>query len=184
MMKKLIALALFAVAPVTLVAQELNYSFVEGGYYRTDISGLPDADGWGVGASAALGSNFHMFGNWSNQEFDHSSVDFDSYRVGFGYRHGLSDRTDLVARLSYERVDFGYGIDAEGYTAEVGLRASLAPKFEGSIFAGYADGKDASGDFFARVGAQYKFSSRWGLSADATFEDSVNTIFVGPRFSF
>ena len=55
MKKILTVLAVLAAAPLSLAAQELNYNFIEAGRYRTEISGLPNADGAGVAASAALG---------------------------------------------------------------------------------------------------------------------------------
>lgn len=184
MKKTLIVIALLAAAPLGLKAQELSYSYLEAGYYHSSLSGAPDADGWGLGGSAALGSNFHIFGNWSQQELDNTSVDFDRWRVGFGYRHGLSQNLDLVARVAYEKVDFGAGLDADGYSAEVGLRGLMGSKFEGWVMAGYADGNDIDGDFYGRLGGHYKFNRSWGLVAEATFEDGANTVFFGPRFSF
>ena len=185
MKKTLIALALLAAVPFAASASELSYSYLEGGYHRTDLDGGIDADGWGLGGSAAFGdTGFHIFGNWSQQEIDNTSLDFDQWRLGFGYAHGLSDSVDLVGRLAYERIDLGGGFDADGYSAEVGLRAALAPKFEGWIFAGYADSDDVSGDFYGRLGGQFKFNQRWGLVGEFTAQEDANAFFIGPRFSF
>jgi len=185
MKKTLIALAIVAAAPLSLAAQELNYNFIEAGYFRTNLSGgFPNADGWGVGGSVALGSNFQLFGEYSNQELSRTSIDYDQWRIGFGYRHGLSSNADLLARIAYEKVDFGSGFDADGYSAEVGVRGSLAPSFEGWVLAGYSDSSGASGDFYGRLGGQYKFNRQWGISAEARFADGANTFFIGPRLSF
>lgn len=184
MKKSLIALAVLAAVPFGLAAQELNYNFVEAGYLQSNINGAADPDGWGVGASAALGSNFQMFGNWSNQEYQHSGVDFDRWRIGFGYRHGLAANVDLLARMAYEKLDFGYGYDLDGYSAEMGVRAAMGKHFEGWALGGHSDARGGNGDFYGRLGGQYKFNRQWGISAEARFENGMDTVFVGPRLSF
>ena len=49
---------------------------------------------------------------------------------------------------------------------------------------GYADIDRGDGDFYSKLGAQYKFNPMWGIAASATFADDSNEFFVGPRISF
>lgn len=135
----LLALGLTAALPFAASAQSvssLSYNYVEGGYAATDTDS-GDADGFGVNASIAFHPNFHLFGGYQNQEIDDSRVDFDQWRVGVGYNHGISPNADLVTRIAYEKFDFGRGFDADGYSVEVGLRGALLPNLEGYAMAGY-----------------------------------------------
>lgn len=186
MKRSLIALGLLAVLPLAASAAEgLSYNHVEGGYVSTDLKGLPDADGFGVKGSVAFHPNFHVFGDYANQEFDNSNLDFDQWRLGVGYNHTLTARTDLLTRIAYEKVDFGSLGDADGWSVEVGARSALLPALEGYALAGYEDGDETSGDFYGRLGAQYKFNANWGISGDVKLvKGGDRQWFVGPRFSW
>jgi Ax21 family sulfation-dependent quorum factor len=187
MNRSLLAMVLVTAATIPAVnASELSYNYFEAGYARTNLSGLPNSDGWQVGGSVALGSSFHMFGNFSQQEFSVAGrdIDFDQWSVGFGYNHSFSPRADLIARLAYQKVDFGSGFDSEGASFEVGVRGMLGDRFEGWATAGYFDAKRGGGDAFVRLGSQFRFNRTWGLVAEATLVDGENSLFVGPRVTF
>jgi Ax21 family sulfation-dependent quorum factor len=202
MKRSLIALVLLAVLPVAASASDLSYNYVEGGYTR--INGIePKVDGAAINGSIALGSRFHVFGGYEALDFPGSSVsigngttintfdvDVDSWNLGFGYNHSLSNSTDLIARVGYRdsEIDNPFGADGFGfktYSTEVGVRSQLAPSFEGYVYAGYERPEGTGdGDYYGRIGGQYNFNPRWGLVADARFGDGAEQYFVGPRFSF
>ena len=166
MKKSLLALTLLAAAPFAASAAEgVSYNYVEGGYAASKISG-PDADGWAIGGSGAIAPNFHVFGNYNSQKIDNTSVDFDQWRVGGGYNRSISDRTDFVGQLAYEKLDAGAGIKAEGYSAEAGVRSMMTPNIEGYAMLGYQDGDDFDGDAYGRLGAAVKFNQNWGATAE------------------
>lgn len=185
--KTLIALALAAGLPIAAASanERPSYNYVEGGYAATDLKGLPDADGFAVRGSVAFHPNFHVFGDYSNQEFDNSSLDFDEWRLGVGYNHALGDRTDLLTRVAYEKVDLGSGFDADGWSVEAGARSALLPNLEGYALAGYSDGDDVDGDFYGRLGAQWTFNRNWGLAGDVKLlSGGDRQWFIGPRVSW
>jgi len=186
MKRPLIALGLLAVLPLAASAAEgLSYNYVEGGYVATDLKGLPDADGFGVKGSIAFHPNFHLFGDYAHQSFDNTNLDVDQWRLGVGYNHTLTARTDLLTRIAYEKVDAGSIGDADGWSVEVGARSALLPALEGYALAGYEDGDQASGDFYGRLGAQYKFNQNWGISGDVKMaKGGDRQWFVGPRLSW
>ena len=149
-MKKHFALAvLLAAAPFAASAGELSYTFVEAGYARTDIDDLGDGDGFGVNGSLALNDMFHVFGGYSQQQQEESGVevDLDQFRIGLGYNHAASDRTDILLRVAYERAESDVGIvdvgtingEADGYSLEVGARSMLTENLEVSVMGGYTD---------------------------------------------
>lgn len=183
---KLAALALMVAAPLAASAQDarsgLSYNYVQGGYVRTNTDNA-DADGWGLGGSVAVHPNFHLFGNYSTQEVDHVNIDVDQWRLGAGYNRSISDRTDFVGTVAYEKFDAG-SADLEGYSLEAGVRSSLAPAFEGYALAGYEDGDQYDGDFYGRLGGTVKFNPNWGVNADVKIADGDTQWFVGPRFTW
>ena len=186
MKRTLLALTLLAALPFAASAAEgVSYNYVEGGYVATNNNdGVPDADGWGVNGSVAVHPNFHIFGGYTTQKIDNTSIDVDQWQLGAGYNYGLSDKVDLVTRVAYEKLDAGAGAKLDGYSAEVGVRAALAPKFEGYAMAGYGDYEKADGDFYGRLGANVKFNENWGLNGDVKFANGDAQWFVGPRFSW
>lgn len=208
MKRSLIALTLAAALPLAtstaFAADGLNYNYVEGGYAATNLDNDNDdidADGLGLNASVAISPNFHLFGGFTAQESDEFDflgerveTDVNQWRAGVGYNLGIADRTDLVARLAYEKVEVddisvggvNYDIDDgdDGYSAEVGVRSALTPNLEGHALAGYQDFGDDRDDFYARLGAQWKFNPNWGISGDVKLADGGSEWFIGPRFSW
>lgn len=179
------ALAALALASGNAVAADgISYNYVQGGYVATDIDG-GDADGWGLAGSAALTDNFHLFADFSQQDIEDSSTDFDQWRLGVGYNRPVSQRVDLLARVAYEKLDAGSGFDnLDGYSVETGVRGAMTPMLEGYALAGYEDGNDYDGDFYGRVGATVKFNQTWGVDANVKLADGDTQWFVGPRLSW
>jgi Ax21 family sulfation-dependent quorum factor len=184
MKRSLLALTLLAALPFAASAAEgVSYNYLEGGYSATNTD-AGDADGFGVNGSVAIHPNFHVFGNYSNQEIEDTSIDFDQWRVGVGYNHTLSPAMDLVTRVAYEKFDAGSGLDFDGYSAEVGLRGALAQNFEGYAMLGMEDFEDSDNEWYGRLGAQVKLNQNWGIAGDVKFVDGDNQYFVGPRFTW
>jgi Ax21 family sulfation-dependent quorum factor len=190
MKSSLIALSLLAALPFAASATDgLSYNYVEGGYVKTDTKG-GDADGFGVKGSVAVAPNFHIFGDYTAQETDRGNVDVDQWRLGVGYNHQISNNTDLLAKLAYQKFDPQYGPDFNGYSAEVGARTAFTSNIEGYALAGYEDfskknGFNPDGEFYGRVGAQAKFTPNWGLTGEVKLaKGGDKEWFVGPRFTW
>ncbi len=199
MKRSLIALGLLTTLPFAASASDLSYNYVEGGYTR--INGLgTKVDGAALNGSIALGSRFHAFAGYETLEFPGAvasidggntsittfDVDVDTWNLGFGYNHSLSQSTDLVARVGHARSDFdGLSHTFKSYFTEVGARSQLMPNLEGYLYAGYERTEGTgSGDYYGRLGGQYNFNKSWGLVADARFGSGAEQYFFGPRFSF
>ncbi|KAB8189704.1 Ax21 family protein [Lysobacter maris] len=188
-LSKLAALSLIAALPFAASAAEgVSYNYVEAGYAATNTDG-GDADGWAIGGSGAIAPNFHIFGNYTNQELDGTNVDFDQWRLGVGYNHEINPNVDLLTRIAYEKIDLGSGFDADGWSVEAGVRGAFTPNFEGYALAGYEDydkiaGQNIDGEFYGRLGALVKFNQTWGINGDVKFVDGDTQWFVGPRVSF
>ena len=184
MKRSLIALTLLAALPFAASAADgLSYTYVEGGYTATNTDG-GDADGWAIKGSGAIAPNFHVFGEFDQQEIDNTNIDIDHFRVGVGYNRGITANTDLLTRVAYEKFDAGQGLDFDGYSVEAGVRSGLTKNWEGYVLAGYEDGSDFDGDFYGRIGTQVKFNPNWSAAADVKLIDGDTQWFVGPRFSW
>ena len=209
-MKKQLALAAaLALASFAATAGDLSYSYVEGGYVRTDIDDLGDGDGFGVNGSVAVHDNVFLFGGYSMQDASEYGVevDLDALRLGAGFNWALNDRADFVATAAWERTETDVGIDglgsfdveADGYALEAGFRGQLSVDgdIEGWAMAGYADvdsmeiegndvgtDEDEDDEVYGRAGMLFKFNPTWGVVAEGRFASDVRQYFVGVRASF
>lgn len=196
-MKKHLALAVaLAIAPFAASADGLDYTYVEGGYANVEIdtgdafAGDVEFDGVQIRGSAAVSESFYLLGGYGSVSNDDAGVDvdFSELQFGLGYRHGLSERADLVTEVSYLRQEIeadGFGSDdAAGGRVSVGLRGLLADNFEGYVKGSYTDGGDFDGDFSGTVGAQFRFTPVWGVVGEIEAGDDVTKALVGVRASF
>jgi opacity protein-like surface antigen len=207
-MKKHLALALaLAIAPLAASADEISYTYVEGGYAQLNQDGEQqagldiddiEAAGFFVAGSAALGDTFHVFGGYrsgnddvrvsvlgvGSDEFD---TDLSQFNVGLGYHHSINDRTDLVTEISYINSDVeveGESEDGDDGRVSVGVRHMFADSFEGWIKGHYTDGDFYDGSFSASIGGQFKFNPTWGVVGEVEAGDDLSTFMIGARASF
>jgi len=192
MKKTLLALALLAGFAGTANASELSYNFVEVNYVDAgdfDSNGVFSFTGWNIAGSVALGDNFYLLGDYAQTSDDPfgPSVDIDTYNVGFGYRHNISEKADFYSDLSYSNADvscFGCGsADGDGYRVRLGFRGALAEKFEGSIGITHQDYNDFGTDTSLSLGGQFKLNDTWGFVANVEAGDNTRYS-IGVRASF
>lgn len=186
MHRSLYSFILLAAAPFAASAQDaaLSYDYVEAGYVRTDTSG--DADGWGVGGSWSIDPRFHVFGNYAESNAnDIDALDVTQWTLGAGFRHGLSDRTDLVTRFAWSSVELKHPFappgSNNGLTFEAGVRSAVARHLETWALAGYGDLDHGDGELYGRLGAHAMFGEHWGVAGDVKFVSGDTQWFVGPR---
>lgn len=211
-MKNQLALALaLAIAPFAASAGELSYTFVEAGAAQLNFE-LPndsdaqfddvEASGFYLDGSVELGESLYLFGGYASGNDDVSvtipgvgsataDLDLSQYNVGFGFHHGLSDRADLIAELSYVNSEVksnGTDEHADDGRIAVGVRGLLADSFEGWVKGSYTDGLADNGaydgEFGAIVGAQFKINQTWGITAEAEYGDTASLYTIGVRASF
>ncbi|MGH8050541.1 MAG: hypothetical protein ACREPB_07785 [Arenimonas sp.] len=195
MKRTLLALTLFAgLAGTSANASELSYSFIEADYVNAGDLGINfngDFDGVSLRGSVALGDNFYLQGNYANtsatSDFGVGS-DFDTYSLGFGFRHNISDKADLFADVNYVHWSFdtlgSIGADDNGYRVRVGFRGALSDKFEGTIGVTHEDLGDAGDAVSLSLGGQLKFNDTWGAVAEVEAGGDDTRYLVGIRASF
>ena len=115
-------------------------------------------------------------------------IDATRWQAGVGYHRCLTERVDLVARLSYEYVDFASGIldsvDDTGFGLSVGVRYRSSDKLELSAAIKRTDYSDFGDDTGLEVGALYKLTDIYSLGVRAAWGDDVNMFTLNGRFYF
>lgn len=189
MKKTLLALAFAAALPLSAQAAEpakgLSYTYVEGDYIDVD-----NGNGWGLRGSFDFGTTgLYGFGSWAKLDGDKNDFDIsagndvDANELGLGWHHSIADATDLLVEGAYRNYDADtYRID--GARVSVGARSAMNDKLEGFVKANYYDKSDFNGDVTGTVGAQYKFTPRWGATAEAEFGNGNKAWMLGMRASF
>ncbi|MCS3746699.1 hypothetical protein FHY18_002295 [Xanthomonas arboricola] len=203
----LILAALLAAAPFAAAAEGLSYSYVEGGWNRTEITVNGDSDDLDGG---------YLRGSWQIAEpvyllagYQRATKDFNlgsgfvlegtlqQASVGIGYRQEMTERVEFIADISVLRSKVesdlrlrGRSVDDSSDTSSLGfgnlgLRGKPSPRTEAWIKAGYIDGSDVDeGEFVGTLGGQVNFTKTWGIVAEAQFIDNANQYRVGVRASF
>jgi len=169
------------------LADTPSYSYVQASYVdvSVDLGGGFDADGdgFGVAGSVAINDQWHIFADYSSADLE-SVLDLDLTTIGAGYRHGISDTTNVFAELGYAKVDVQFAGDDSGLSARVGIRSMINSNLEvyGSVGTLDFDDVDWGAEFGA--GAWYTVSGNFALGADVRFSDDVTRFGLGVRLYF
>lgn len=116
-------------APIVASAQDVGFTYLEGGFFAGFVNDVgqagtftsngstleleTDAGGGGfIGGGWAFGDNMHLFGDYSSASQDlevdgaatpiEGEFDVTRWRVGVGYAHPFSSTTSLYGRLSLD----------------------------------------------------------------------------------
>jgi len=179
-------LAAFALAPLASQAEGPSYSYVEGGYVRTDIDGLgKDADGFLVRGSIELPHDFFLFASYVDQGV--YGADIKQYGVGAGYAWSMTDTTDLYGKVGYAKAEadaYDFGLDDDGYSLGIGIRSMVTKNVELEASVSYADYSDLGDDTTFGVGARWHFTANFAVGIEAQVADDATTYGIGLRWSF
>lgn len=179
-------LAAFTFLPLASQAESPSYSYVEGGYVRTDIDGIgKDADGFLVRGSVELTDEFFLFAGYLDQGV--YGADIKQYGVGAGYAWSMNDSTDLYGKAGYVRAEAdvdGFGIDDDGYSLGIGIRSFVTKNFELEASVNYADYSDLGDDTTFGAGARWYFTEQFALGIEAQVADDATSYGIGLRWSF
>lgn len=177
---------MLALAPLTALADDMSYSYVDLAYVETDIDNAPTADGFGLRGSIGFAENWLAFAEYSAQSVQ--GVDIDTIAVGLGGHYGLAENLDLVGRLGYFEVDLnaGGGLDAsdDGYLFDLGLRGRLGDAVELEGGARYTDLSDGGDDTSLFIGGRFHFNKTWALGAEYQSGDNSSSLLAYVRASF
>lgn len=181
-------LAALALAPLASQAEGPGYSYVEGGYVRTNIDGIgKDADGFVVRGSVELPRDFFLFASYIDQGV--YGIDIKQYGVGAGYAWSMTDTTDLYGKVGYAKAEadadaYGFGLDDDGYSLGVGIRSLVTKNVELEASINYVDLSDSGDDTTFGAGARWYFTENFALGIEAQVGDDATTYGIGFRWSF
>ncbi|MBB3824653.1 hypothetical protein [Xanthomonas arboricola] len=207
MRNTLILAALLAAAPFAAYAEGLSYSYIEGGWNRTEISvndDSDDLDGGYIRGSWQIAEPVYVFAGYQRAEKDFNlgagfvlEGTLQQANLGIGYRQEMTERVEFTADISVLRSkvesDLRRGGRSLGDSSDtstlgfgnLGLRGKPSPRTEAWIKAGYIDGSDVDeGEFVGTLGGQVNFTTTWGLVGEVEFIDNANQYRVGVRASF
>jgi len=181
----------FAVAGIVAapaLADDLNYTYIEGGYVDTELDGGIDVDGDGLllEASFAITESLFVAGGYTTQDFD-LGVDYDRVQVGVGGHVSLAPNFDLVGQLSYVdvTVDTPFGdFDDDGFGAMVGVRSRILEVVELEGGLSYVDLDDGGDDTALNLRGRYYFTPALAAGVGLDIGDDVTTWRATLRYQF
>lgn len=175
----LAALASLAFAG-TASAGDIDYNYVEGGYYKLDNASSGPVVRGGI---RFADSGFYGNASYSRQELDGWGVKFDLTNVNLGYAYTFAPRTDLQAEVGYQRAAV-QGASVDGNRASLGVAHAFNPHFQGFVRANHYFGGDLESDTTGTLGATGKFTQNWGLTGEVEFADGGTTYLATVRYAF
>lgn len=192
----LASLVALGFAGPALATEGFSYSFVELGWVNQEFDDLDvDGDGPGVRASIELTPALHLFGTYSDQDFDvgaGSDVNGESITLGAGYAWSLNPTVDIVGNIAYLRdeLDVDLGGGAGGSLKDDGLgiagyvRARPIEQLELTGGLNYVDFDDTGDDTFFTVGARFFFTKMFAVGLDVSLNSDTTAYVLGGRFNF
>ena len=173
---------------VSATAAEFDYNYFSICYGTTDFDDINvDGDGFGVEGSYALNNDYHVFGSYESAGLDFG-VDATTFSAGLGYNRGMTETVDLVARLSYEYIEFdapGIGdVDDSGIGLGLGLRIAASNELELNAGIEHIDYSDSGGDTGFAAAGLYNFTDTFSLGFGGKWSDDVSSYTLSGRFYF
>lgn len=193
-MRKLVWAVVAVAGMATAQADDLSYSYAEGGFGVVDFDALSeDGDGYFLGGSIGFGTNWLGFAEYSVASFDEAGadVDVDEIQLGFGGHWPMSKGVDFVGKLAYvdQSVDVsvpGFGsasADENGYMLSAGVRGVAFDRLDLTGEIQYVDVGDGS-DTGLGLRGLYQFTDMFSLGARVGSSDDVTEYGVFARFTF
>jgi len=173
-------------------ADDLSYTYVEGGFARIDIEDVDEGDGLFIGGSMGFGTNWLAFVEYGTADFDVAGVDatIDELQVGFGHHYPIAKGVDFVGRIAYVDqsvdVDTPFGsvsADDSGYMLSAGVRGRALERLDlmGEIeYVDVGDGDDTG----IMLRGLYDFTDMFSLGARLGYSDDATEYGLFARLTF
>ena len=186
-MKVVLGSVMLALAPLTALADDMSYSYVDLAYVDTDFDDVnQSADGFGLRGSIGFAGNWFAFAEYATQSVQ--DVDIDNLAVGFGGHYEFSETLALVGRLGYIQIDISVpgplDADDDGYLANLGLRGRIGDSVELEGGFRYTDFSDGGDDTAFVVGGRFHFNKTWAVGAEYQSGSDSSSILALVRASF
>lgn len=147
-------------------AGEFNYNYIDAGFSRTelDVEGIElTGRGYNFAASFDLADHWHLHGATNHSSFDYN-LKADENEIGLGYSRGIAHGLDLTASLSYVSAEISNtaigALNADGYSAGLGLRAMAGERVELFANADFLDLGEGESEMVYLAGAGVRVTDR------------------------
>lgn len=169
-------------------ADGFDYNHLQLDYGNVEFDDVSvDGDGFGISGSFAINPEWHVFGGYQNIELDFG-IDARTLGAGVGYNTELSSNFDVIARASYQYVEFdapqGSSVDDNGLGFGVGLRYAASRELELTAGIDYVDLSDSGNDTSISGGALYNFDNAFSVGLAASFGDDTTSYNLSGRYYF
>ena len=186
-MLRLSLISLILAFSATAGAEDFDYNYLSVGYGNVDYDAIGDGDGFTLGGSYAFNDKYYGFADYEAAELE-SVIDATRWRLGIGYHKVLTDKVDLVAKLSYEYLELDGGIlganDDTGFGFGVGVRFRSSQKLELNAGVKHVDYGDFGDDTGLEAGALYRLNDAFSLGLRAEWSDDISMFALNSRFYF
>lgn len=187
MKKVVLASALLLSVSSIHAAESVRWDSASLSYQSVDING-DKFSGFGVSGTKLISDDFFISGSYSSVSDDIDflgsdlDVDFNTLSIGLGYRHLISENTDLFGMVSYEDVEIeasyqgDSGSDSEnGFGLQLGVRSLVSENVELMGSLSYSDIADES-ETAIDISAIYHFTSQFSVAVGYGKADDVDSL--------
>ena len=182
MLRSTVVILLLALS-ASASAEDFDYTFLTAGYGIVNFDAAnADGDGFNLGGSYAINSDYHVFGRYQGVGLDFG-VDATTFGAGFAYNRGLSDQVDFIASISYEYVEVGTADDS-GLGFGLGLRFAASDVLEVNAGIKIINLNDSGSDTGFQLGALYDINEQFSLGVSGDWTDDVSTYSLVGRMYF
>ena len=187
-MKKVVLVSALLLSMGSIQAAEsVRWDSASLSYQSVDIEG-DKLTGFGVSGTKLIGEDFFIAGSYSSLSDDADflgsklEVDFNTLSVGLGYRHAISNKTDLFGIVSYQDMEVKSSFQGEsdsesenGYGLQAGIRSLVTENIELSGSLSYVDIADES-ETGLDVSAIYHFTNQFSAGVGYGKSDDVDIL--------
>lgn len=169
-------------------AENFNYNYLSAGFGTLEFDDINvDGNGFTLDGSYAISDSLHVFAGYDTAGLD-LGVDANTWNAGIGYNTSVSDKIDMVARLSYEYIEIDVpavgSVDDNGLGLGIGLRYAANEEVELNAGIDYVDYSDGGDDTAFALGGRYKFTEEFSVGLDGSWGDDTSRYSISGRYYF
>ena len=164
-------------------SDDISWTYAEAYLQHVDPKQLSSDTGYHLEASFGLPLGFHALARWEKAELGDLDGDLSGSNLGIGWHLGLGDTLMGFVELSYTDRELGV-FDENGYTVNLGVRASPLDRWEFGGCLGYRDLERNLAGGYGEAYALWRVWGPLGLTVRTELSEEANRFGIGARLSF
>lgn len=195
-MKKVVLASVLLLSMGTAqAADSLRWDSASLSYQSVDLDG-DKLTGFGISGTKLVSDNVFLAGQYASVSDDITvfnskvNLDFNTLSVGLGYRHAISNTTDLFGIVSYQDIEAEASFQGnsaseseDGYGLEAGVRSLITSQLELSASLSYVDIAEESETGY-NVSARYHFTEQFAAGVGYSKFDDMDTLSLSATIFF